>query len=189
MAGGTSALPNTPTTAGRFSGTVHAAQTVDDEITTVSHGFMPNIPRMYAYYIQPGRVLLAGLAATVIAMALQVILPPLMGVARADIGPTGLFGWFEELIVGMIVAYCYSAVLVGIGRQSTGGTGVAFGILVWCTMGAIIMPIAAQMRPDGDIGSTAGPHVMMVALLTRIVYGGVLGILYKHGERFPEPQS
>jgi len=90
----------------------------------------------------------------------------------------GLVGWIAHMSHAAVLGVIFGALLAltPLGDRSVGVVtvaGVAYGLVVWATLAAVVMPIWV-MGPE--MGLTMVPNLEMGSLLGHVVYGLVLGV-------------
>ena len=132
--------------------------------------------------------LIAGFIATA-AMTAFTYMAPLMGfemdipkMLASTMGAPVLIGWIAHFMIGGILAIIYAAVfLTRISKTADLKNGALFGILPWFAAQVVVMPMMSIM--DGGSYSSglfsASLMVAMASLAGHLIYGAVLGIIYK----------
>ena len=119
----------------------------------------------------------------------------LLGAAAAQAipmsGPTALLvGTLWHFINGIVFALVYAAVLVVRQRQSTVPKGLALGLVLWLTA-MVVLPLLMVMEPSVRSGRAPHPGFFLLGLgmgwtpalfvlLDHLVYGTLVGAIYKH---------
>jgi uncharacterized membrane protein YagU involved in acid resistance len=132
--------------------------------------------------------LIAGFIATA-AMTAFTYMAPLMGLEMnipkmlaSTMGAPIVVGWLAHFMIGEVLAVGYSALYLTItNKNSDARTGAIFGIIPWLIAQLIVMPMMTTMTGGGFLsGIFSGSFMMAVASLAgHLIYGAVLGIIYK----------
>ncbi len=135
-----------------------------------------------------GRAVAAGLIATATMTALLLI-EPSIGLPQIAIGQIlsssialtsahlslGAFGgWVVAFLVGVIFALVYAGVFSSRLPGASFLRGVLFGVLVFFLAQIVFMPAVG-----GGFFSRGDLHMLFGSLLGHVVYGGVLGYIYR----------
>ena len=100
-------------------------------------------------------------------------------------------GW--HYLNGILFALLYATLLLAAARQSSAPAGAAFGLVVWLFAMLLAAP-AAALHPLVRAGDIPRPGVFLLALghgwtpglfslLDHLLYGTLLGTIYKHRPR------
>jgi len=119
--------------------------------------------------------------ATAMAVLVSLMNPPTLSAAiPALYGLSGgIAGWVVHLshgaVLGVVFAAGWGALDVeGVG--ATVGAGLAWGVLTWAGLAALVMPV--WLSTVGFAGAPPFPNFAVPSLLWHVVYGGVLGGAY-----------
>lgn len=132
--------------------------------------------------IVPGMI--AGFLATLV-LSVLMMLKSMMGVMpNLDVAmmlgqmmgaPTSM-GWIAHFVIGTVVWGAGFAVLYGsIPGGSAVMKGIVFGIGAWLLMMIVVMPMAGA----GLFGMNMGMMAPVMTLVLHIIFGAVLGAVYK----------
>ena len=132
--------------------------------------------------------LTAGLIATA-AMTAFTFMAPLMGfemdipkMLASTMGAPIIVGWIAHFMVGEILAINFAAIfLKKINKAPDFKSGSLFGLIPWFVAQVMVMPMMSVM---GGGSYTAGLFsgsimVAMASLVGHLIYGAILGGLYK----------
>jgi len=134
--------------------------------------------------------MIAGFVATVVLSVLMVIkmmmgvMPDLNAIKMMTTMAHGMLGMPAVPLVGWVMHFMIGTVLWGvlfalIGKSLPGGgyvsKGLSFGVLAWVLMMVMVMPLAGA----GFFGLSLGMMAPVMTLMLHLVYGAVLGGLYK----------
>lgn len=107
------------------------------------------------------------------------VIPALYGIET----PAGVVGWALHMSHGAILGLVFAVVADadGIDRRlatnlDSGLAGLAYGLVLWLALGAVLMPIWLQSA--GVASAPTVPNLGTVSLAGHAVYGVVLGISY-----------
>ncbi|WP_276270607.1 histidine kinase [Haloarcula litorea] len=120
--------------------------------------------------------------AAVMAVLVSLMNPPTLAAAiPALYGLSGgVAGWVVHLSHGAVLGVALAAIAEsGVIGQSTGavvGLGVAWGVVTWALLAALVMPV--WLGAVGFGGAPPFPNFAVPSLLWHVVYGGVLGVGY-----------
>lgn len=133
-------------------------------------------------------IFIAGIIATA-AMTLFTYMAPLMGfemnipkMLAGAMGAPIIVGWFAHFMIGVILAFNYATVFLSFTNREPGiKTGALFGILPWLLAQIMVMPMMSVMSGGSySAGLFSGSFVMaMASLVGHLIYGAVLGWIYK----------
>ena len=88
----------------------------------------------------------------------------------------GVAGWFAHLGHGAVLGVAFVAIVRALevdGIGATVGAGVAWGVVTWAGLAALVMPV--WLSAVGFPGAPPFPNVAVPSLLWHVVYGAVLG--------------
>jgi len=133
------------------------------------------------------KVISAGLSATAV-MSIVALMAPLMGMPKMDFGEMlGVnnpmmamsyeMGWMMHFIVGIVLTAIYASFFVNKLKGSYALRGVIFAMIPFVIAQAVMMPMMGA-------GFFSGGDVMMImgSLIGHVVFGVVLGAVYKNGD-------
>lgn len=133
-------------------------------------------------------VLVAGIIATA-AMTVFTFMAPLMGfemnipkMLAGTMGAPIIVGWIAHFMVGVVLAFIYATYFLSFTNREPGiKTGALFGILPWLLAQIMVMPMMSVMAGGSySAGLFSGSFVIaMASLVGHLIYGAVLGWLYK----------
>lgn len=168
-------------------------------------GFYPRV----RYALDWSSVTLAAIAAALAMTIYMMNIPRLLGVPMMDIGITiggmvdpsgGLGAWLVRVAwhMGHGVAYVpvYAMILLRRQRQSSAGTGAAFGIFLWLAGPMLLIPIVLS-RPIFASCHLSHPGIFMLTLglgmkpalidlVAHLTHGIIAGTIYKHRRVFED---
>jgi len=132
--------------------------------------------------------LVAGVAATVV-MTSFTFMAPLMGfemnipkMLAGTMGAPIIVGWMAHFMVGLIMAVVYAKIFLTIIKEDTNyKNGALFGLIPWLLTQLMVMPMMSVMA-GGSFTSglfSGSPMVAMASMVGHLLFGAVLGILYK----------
>ncbi|MFD1587665.1 histidine kinase [Halorientalis brevis] len=106
---------------------------------------------------------------------LTAAIPALYGVSG------GIAGVTIHLAHGAVLGVAFAAVVQSgaVGDRTVGrllGAGIVWGVLVWATMAALVMPV--WLASVGFPMAPPFPNFAVPSLLWHVVYGGALGAVY-----------
>jgi hypothetical protein len=106
---------------------------------------------------------------------IEMAIPAMYGIE----GPAGLAGWVIHMSNSAILGVVFGALvgasdLSGTGRVAS--AGLAYGIVLWVALAAIVMPI--WLGAVGFPGAPPLPNFNPMSLVGHAVYGLVLGSVY-----------
>jgi hypothetical protein len=128
--------------------------------------------------------LVAGLISTVILSAMMLVkemmgvMPELNVIAMLStmMGAFAAWGWLGHFIIGTVLWGGGFVMLYGLVPGATALVkGIVFGIAAWLGMMIVVMPLAGA----GLFGMAFGIMVPMMTLVLHIVYGAVLGTVFR----------
>ena len=132
------------------------------------------------------KVIKAGLVATAI-MSIVALMAPAMGMPKMDFGemlgannpmmamPYAM-GWVMHFVVGVILAIVYASFFVQRLKGSFAVRGIIFAMIPFVIAQSVMMPMMGM-------GFFSGGNMMMImgSLIGHIVFGAMLGVIYKDG--------
>jgi len=119
------------------------------------------------------------MGALVVAMnepTIAVAIPSLYALAPP---PSGAAGLFVHAAHGAVLGVVFAAIVGALDLDSPGeqvGAGVAWGVLTWAVLAALVMPL--WLDAVGSPASPPFPNFAVPSLLWHAVYGLVLGGVY-----------
>jgi hypothetical protein len=129
-----------------------------------------------------GRVILGGLAGTIVLTTLMYIAVPMMGMPKMDIAAM-LGSMLGGRTMGMVMHFVngvvlfpliYAFVLFSRFRGTPLIKGIFWGVTLWLVAGVMVMPITGA----GFFGTANGGLMAVAAsLMGHIVYGALLGVI------------
>lgn len=132
--------------------------------------------------------LAAGAIATT-AMTIFTYMAPLMGfemnipkMLANTMGVPIIVGWLAHFMVGEILAINFAAIfLSAVNKNSDLKTGALFGLIPWFIAQIMVMPMMSLMsgRSFSDGLFSGSIIVAMASLVGHLIYGVVLGKIYK----------
>lgn len=135
--------------------------------------------------------ILAGITATVVMTAFT-FMAPIMGfemdipkMLAGTMGAPIIIGWLAHFMVGIILAIFYASLFLSFSkREPNFKSGMLFGVLPWLMAQIIVMPMMSTMNGGTFIAGLFSGSLMMAmaSLVGHLLYGAVLGALYKPGE-------
>ena len=151
-----------------------------------------------------GHVVWAGLAGTAVMTAVAYAAPPLFGMKPLTLptmmgsmflphnsGGAFLLGMGIHFTTGVLLTAVFAGLLRAAHRQSNVGAGMAFGGVLWVISGSI-MPFLMALHPLVRAGYMPNPGFFLhdlkpggalpglMDLLSHLVFGAVIGLLYKN---------
>ena len=127
-----------------------------------------------------GRAVLSGLAATAV-MTMLMLAAPMMGMPPMPIGEMlGQFlrigtaaGWAMHVMIGLVLAGIYAALLAGRLPGAPALRGAIFGFAVFLVAQVVVTPMMGG-------GVFSGGNMAMIggSLMGHLVYGGIVGAIY-----------
>tara|TARA_B110000285_G_C14933937_1_gene518632 strand:+ start:363 stop:803 length:441 start_codon:yes stop_codon:yes gene_type:complete len=136
--------------------------------------------------VNTSKVIKAGLVATAI-MSIVALMAPAMGMPKMDFGemlgannpmmamPYAM-GWVMHFVVGVILALVYASFFVQRLKGSFAVRGIIFAMIPFVIAQSVMMPMMGM-------GFFSGGNMMMImgSLIGHIVFGAILGVIYKDG--------
>lgn len=132
--------------------------------------------------------LLAGAVAT-IAMTIFTYMAPLMGfemdipkMLANTMGAPIIVGWIAHFMVGEILAINFGAIfLSAVNRNPDLKTGALFGLFPWFIAQVMVMPMMGLMSGGNYTDGLFSGSIMvaMASLVGHLIYGAILGKIYK----------
>lgn len=132
--------------------------------------------------------LIAGAFATT-AMTIFTYMAPLMGfemnipqMLAKTMGTPIIFGWIAHFMVGEILAINFGAIFISaLNKKPDLKTGALFGLIPWFIAQIMVMPMMSLMSGGSYSDGLFSGSIMvaMASLVGHIIYGGVLGKIYK----------
>ena len=130
--------------------------------------------------------ILAGLAATIVLSVLMIIkakmglMPDVNVIAMLakTMGGGPAIGWLAHFMIGVVIyGVIYSAVFSKLPLANSATRGAALGVAGWVVMMVAVMP----MMGAGffGLGLPSGIMVPIVTLMLHLIYGVVLGSVYR----------
>jgi len=125
------------------------------------------------------RVITAGLVATLAMTLVGVYAAPLMGIPpmnpanmlAAQMGGILVLGWVGHLVIGIVLAFMYTAVALALLPGPGALRGALFSLAPWLMAQIVVMPMMGM----GLFSSSA--NMALGSLIGHLVYGAVLGAL------------
>jgi len=131
--------------------------------------------------------IIAGVIATV-AMTMFTFIAPLMGfemnipkMLGSTMGAPIVIGWLAHFMIGTILAINYAAIYLPNIKQIDGAkSGEIFSIIPWMAQ-IIVMPMMSMMNGGSYTSGLFSGSIMvaMASLMGHLLFGVVLGLLYK----------
>lgn len=135
--------------------------------------------------------LIAGFIGTV-AMTLFTYMAPLMGfemnipkMLASTMGAPLIVGWAAHFMVGEILAINFALIFLNkLNKKSDIKTGAFFGLIPWFVAQIMVMPMMSVLAGGSYISGLFSGSVMiaMASLVGHLIYGAVLGAIYKPQE-------
>lgn len=132
--------------------------------------------------------LLAGFIATV-AMTAFTFMAPLMGfemnipkMLAATMGAPIIIGWIAHFMIGEILAINFAAIFLKRSNKIADvKSGALFGLIPWFIAQIMVMPMMSVLAGGSYSAGLFSGSVMiaMASLVGHLIYGGVLGTIYK----------
>lgn len=132
--------------------------------------------------------LLAGLIATA-AMTAFTFMAPLMGfemdiprMLASTMGAPVIVGWIAHFMIGEILAINFALIfLKKTNKPADIKSGAIFGLIPWFIAQIMVMPMMSVLAGGGYAsGLFSGSAMIAIAsLVGHLIYGGVLGAIYK----------
>ncbi len=133
-------------------------------------------------------VVISGVAAT-IAMTALMFMAPMMGMPKMNIakmlgsmmGNNEMLGWIAHFMIGIILAFIYAAIFYKKFTPKGSINGLIFSFIPWLAAQLMVMPMMMTMKGMSfTAGIFSGSLIMaMGSLMGHLVYGLVLGVIYK----------
>jgi len=123
-----------------------------------------------------GALAMGALALAMNEPTLAVAIPSLYTLAPP---PNVAAGLFVHVSHGAVLGVVFAALVGALDLDSTGelvGAGVAWGVLTWAVLAALVMPL--WLPAVGSPASPPFPNFALPSLLWHLVYGVVLGGVY-----------
>ena len=131
---------------------------------------------------------ISGFIATA-AMTMFTFMAPLMGfemdipkMLANTMGAPIIVGWMAHFMVGLVLAVLYAAIFLStIKKEADFKNGALFGIFPWLLAQLMVMPMMSIMGGGSFASGLFSGSIMiaMASLVGHIIYGAVLGSLYK----------
>ncbi|MEJ5351728.1 MAG: DUF6789 family protein [Melioribacteraceae bacterium] len=122
-------------------------------------------------------------------MTVFTFMAPLMGfemniprMLASTMGAPIIVGWLAHFMIGVVLAFIYAALFLSFTNREPGiKTGALFGILPWLLAQIMVMPMMSVMAGGSySEGLFSGSFVIaMASLVGHLIFGAVLGWLYK----------
>jgi uncharacterized membrane protein YagU involved in acid resistance len=132
--------------------------------------------------------LIAGITATA-AMTIFTYMAPLMGfemnIPKMLAGTMKIpivFGWIAHFMIGIILAFSYAAIfLPTTKKESSWKSGAIFGLIPWLIAQIMVMPMMNLLNGGNYVDALFSGSIMvaMASLVGHLIYGAVLGSIYK----------
>ncbi|MGM0590972.1 MAG: DUF6789 family protein [Halobacteriota archaeon] len=94
----------------------------------------------------------------------------------------GAAGWVAHMAHGAVLGVVFAGTVEAIGSgddaTKSAGLGIAYGVVLWIVLAAVVMPI--WLGAVGFPGTPPLPNVNPMSLVGHIVYGVVLGVVYPY---------
>lgn len=139
-------------------------------------------------YISIKSAMLAGFVAT-LAMTMFTYMAPLMGfemnipkMLANTMGAPIIVGWIAHFMMGEILAILFASVfLTATEKISNIRNGALFGLIPWLVTQIMVMPMMSIMSGAGYMDGFFSGSIMiaMASLAGHLIYGAILGGLYK----------
>lgn len=133
-------------------------------------------------------VLIAGVVATV-AMTLFTYMAPLMGfemdipkMLATTMGEPIIVGWIAHFMIGEILAISFGAIFLKKTNKSANlKSGTLFSLIPWFAAQVMAMPMMSIMTGGSYISGffSGSMMVAMASLVGHLIYGAILGSIYK----------
>jgi uncharacterized membrane protein YagU involved in acid resistance len=92
----------------------------------------------------------------------------------------GLLGWVIHVSHGAVLGVVFAGIAGALGygddAARSAGLGVAYGVVIWVVLAALVMPV--WLSAVGFPGAPPLPNFNPTSLVGHVVYGFVLGIVY-----------
>jgi len=132
--------------------------------------------------------LISGVVATVVMTAFT-FMASLMGfemnipkMLAATMGAPIIIGWMAHFMVGEILALGYAIIFLSKTHKSSDlKTGALFGLIPWIIAQVMVMPMMTIMSGGSYFDGFFSDSIMisMASLVGHLIYGAILGLLYK----------
>jgi uncharacterized membrane protein YagU involved in acid resistance len=132
--------------------------------------------------------LLAGFIATV-AMTAFTYMAPLMGfkmdipaMLAGTMGAPEIVGWIAHFMIGEILAISFAAIfLKRTNKIADIKSGALFGLIPWFIAQIMVMPMMSVLAGGSYTAGLFSGSIMiaMASFVGHLIYGGVLGAIYK----------
>jgi hypothetical protein len=156
------------------------------------------------FALDAGRVIAAGLVATLGITLLLYLVPPVLGLPPLDVegilgrvflpagGPVMIWlGTVLHVSMSTALVVVYGVIMMRLRRQSTASSGLVYGAVLWFLVPMLFLPAVARAYPSAlhGAGTAPGPFLLewghglrpaVLALLQYMIFGMVAGGLYKH---------
>ena len=163
-------------------------------------GETPGSPALPPYRLHAAQAIGAGFLAAAMGSsgaraASSLDIQSVLGTAAAQAipmsGPTALLvGTLWHSVNGIVFALAYAEILLVRQKQSTVPTGLTLGLVLWLAA-MLILPVLIAMEPSVRSGRSPNPGFFLLGLgmgwtpalfvlLDHLVYGMLVGAIYKH---------
>lgn len=132
--------------------------------------------------------LIAGFIATA-AMTAFTYMAPLMGfemnipkMLANTMGTPVIVGWIAHFMIGEIIAFNFAAIFLTKTHKAAGWkSGALFGLIPWLIAQIMVMPMMSILSGGGYIDGLFSSSIMvaMASLVGHLIYGTILGGIYK----------
>lgn len=132
--------------------------------------------------------LMSGFAAT-IAMTAFTYMAPIMGLEMnipkmlaMTMGAPLFAGWLAHFMIGSVLAVGFASVFLSSFKKLPGlKSGVLYGVFPWLLAQLMVMPMMMVMNGGSFASGLFSGSLMMAmaSLVGHLIYGGVLGLVYK----------
>jgi uncharacterized membrane protein YagU involved in acid resistance len=132
--------------------------------------------------------LTAGLIATA-AMTAFTFMAPLMGfemnipgMLASTMGAPVIVGWIAHFMIGEILAINFALIfLKKTNKPADIKSGAIFGLIPWFIAQIMVMPVMSVLAGGSYISGlfSGSAMIAMASLVGHLIYGGVLGAIYK----------
>jgi uncharacterized membrane protein YagU involved in acid resistance len=132
---------------------------------------------------------ISGIIATA-AMTIFTFMAPLMGfemdipkMLATTMGAHVIAGWFAHFMVGVIFAIIFATIFLRLTNSIANfKSGAIFGLIPWLAAQIMVMPMMSLMAGESFTGGLFSGSIViaMASLLGHLIYGAVLGCIYKH---------
>ncbi|SDL91646.1 hypothetical protein SAMN04487949_0162 [Halogranum gelatinilyticum] len=121
-----------------------------------------------------GGAVMGVMLTTMMTPVIEVAIPAMYGLSG------GAAGWVIHMshsaILGVAFVGLANALGVGEGLPKSVGLGVAYGVVLWILLAALVMPV--WLGAVGFAGAPPLPNFNPTSLVGHVVYGGVLGAVF-----------